>query len=122
MLQATPVDFLPFGEIIPQFWSTMQDIAGAPYDKEPERYERLSLKNYIREDNPPIFFLEAEYEHLFASKHTKKVCEKHQAMGINSKWKVYAEAEHGFIYDLTRKSQRDALEDMCRFIESGEIE
>ena len=121
MLQATPVDFLPWEGMIPAFWATMQDIAGAPYEKEPERYERLSLKNYIRPDNPPILFLEAEYEHLFPSEHTKKLVALHNEWGIKSYWKVYSKAEHGFFFELTRKSQLEALEDICHYIDFGKL-
>ncbi len=121
MLQATPVDFLPWDGMIPEFWNTMQDIAGAPYEKDPERYERLSLKNYIRRDNPPILFLEAEFEHLFPSYLTKTIVEKHNSWGIKSFWKVYSKAEHGFFYNLTRNSQLEALEDICRFVDNAEI-
>jgi hypothetical protein len=100
----------------------MQDIAGAPYDKEPERYQRLSLKNYIREDNPPIFFLEAELEHLFLSKYTHEVADRHNKMGLRSKWKEYKRVEHGFFYELKRDAQLEALEDICSFIENKPIE
>ena len=95
----------------------MQSIAGVAYETAPEVYERLSLKNYIRKDNPPVFFMEAEYENLFYSKHTKEVYERHLAWGIASKWKVYEGMEHGFFFDLVRKGQLEALEDICKYIE-----
>ena len=117
ILQATPYDFLHFEGMMPQFWATMQDIAGAPYEKDPERYERLSLKNLIRKGNPEIFFIEAEYEHLFDSRLTLKIAQDHRKMGIKSQWKVYDRVEHGFMYELTRKMQKAALEDICLFLE-----
>lgn len=117
ILQATPYDFLHFEGMMPQFWAVMQNIAGVPYDKDPERYERLSLKNYVRKDNPVTFFMEAEYEHLFDSKFTKMIAEKHREFGISTQWKVYDRVEHGFLHDLTRKMQIQALEDMCLFAE-----
>lgn len=121
MLQATPVDFFPYESIMPQFWTTMQGIAGAPYESDPERYERLSLKNYIRKDNPPIFFLEAEREHIFMPEYTLKVAKKHRALGINSQWKIYKGVEHGFFYELKRKAQIEAFEDICSFLD-GKLE
>lgn len=117
VLQATPYDFLHFEGMMPQTWSVFQDIAGAPYDKEPERYEKLSLKNYIRRDNPETFFIEAEYEHMFDSRLTLKIAEEHRKMGINTQWKVYERVEHGFMHDLKRKMQIAAFEDMCLFAE-----
>ena len=116
MLQATPYDFLPWEGMMPHFWNIMQDIAGAPYDQEPERYERLSLKNYIKSTNPPLFFLEAELENLFISELTKKIADQHRAMGIPTQWKVYSRIEHGFFYELKRKAQLEAFEDICSFL------
>ena len=118
IFQATPYDFLPFEGIMPQTWGTMQDIAGMPYDKDPERYERLSLKNYIRKDNPQTFFIEAEYEHLFDSKFTRQIALEHRKMNIDTQWKVYERVEHGFLHDLKRKMQIQAFEDMCLFAEN----
>ena len=117
VLQATPYDFLHFEGMMPQFWATMQNIAGAPYEKDPERFERLSLKNYIRRDNPQTFFMEAEYEHLFDPRLNKTIAEKHRSMGINTQWKIYERIEHGFLHDLKRKMQLQAFEDMCLFAE-----
>lgn len=121
MLQATPCDFLHWEGMMPQFWSVMQDIAGAPYDKDPDRYERLSLRNYIREENPAIFFLEAELESLFPSEHTLKIAKQHREWGIATQWKVYEKVEHGFFYELKRKRQLEAFEDICLFLE-GKLE
>ncbi|MBR2722849.1 MAG: alpha/beta hydrolase [Lentisphaeria bacterium] len=115
--QSTPYDFLPFEGIMPQFWATMQGIAGAPYDREPERYERLSLKNLVRKSNPEIFYIEAEYEHLFDPRLNLQIARAHREMGINSQWKMYDRVEHGFMYELTRKMQKEAFEDICLFLE-----
>ena len=117
ILQATPYDFLHFEGMMPQFWATMQNIAGAPYDKDPERYEKLSLKNLVRKGNPEIFYIEAEYEHLFDPRFNRKLALQHREMGINSHWKMYDRVEHGFMYELTRKMQKAAFEDICLFLE-----
>ena len=115
--QATPYDFLHFEGMMPAFWSTMQGIAGAPYEKEPERYEKLSLKNLVREDNPEIFYIEAEYEHLFDPRLNLKIVEKHRELGIKSHWKMYDRVEHGFTYDFSREMAKLAFEDFCLFLE-----
>ena len=119
MLQATPIDFAPFESMMPSIKSAMCSIAGDTYDNAPEIYEFLSPKKYIRKDNPPVFFMEAEYENLFYSKHTKEVYLQHKEMGIDSKWKVYEGVEHGFFFDLDRIAQRQALQDICDFIEGN---
>ena len=117
MLQATPCDFLYFDEMMPSMWSIMQEMAGVPYDEDPEPYERLSLKNYVRENNPPVFFIEAELETMFYSEHTLKIAKRHREMGIQTHWKVYHLMEHGFFYELRRKGQKDAFRDICLFLE-----
>lgn len=114
-LQATPVDFLPYESMMPQFWKTMQGIAGVSYEKDPDVYERLSLKNYIRKGNPTIFFLEAERENLFMPEYTLEIVKKHRDMGINSQWKIYKGVEHGFFFCLDRIAQREAFEDLCLY-------
>ncbi len=121
MLQATPVDFLPWEGMQPGMWRSMQDIAGAPFEEAPERYARLSLKNYIAKDNPPLFFLEAGFESLFPSADTLEIAKEHRAMGIQTHWKVYSRMEHGFFYELKRKAQTEAFEDICLFLE-GKLE
>ena len=117
-VQATPYDFLPYEGIMPQFWNLMQSVAGAPYDKEPERYERLSLKNLIRQDNPEIFYIEAEYEHLFDPRLNLKIARKHRELGIKSHWKMYDRVEHGFTYDFSREMAKLAFENLCSFLEN----
>jgi acetyl esterase/lipase len=121
ILHATPYDFLHWEGMMPQFWNIMQGIAGKPYDQDPERYERLSLKNYVRKNNPQTFFIEAGLEHLFPSEYTRKIAEEHRAMGIESHWKVYPRVEHGFFYELKRKAQLEAFEDFCLFLD-GRLE
>lgn len=119
LLQSTPCDFLPWDNMMPQMWSTMQGIAGAPYSEDPERYQRLSLKNYIHKDNPPLFFMEAELENMFPSDLTLKLAREHRALGIPSQWKVFRRVEHGFFYELKRPSQLEAFEDFCRFLDGN---
>lgn len=117
ILQATPYDFLPYDWRIPRFWDSMQNIAGVPYARDPEVYEKLSLKNYIREDNPVLFFMEAEFEHLFPIDLNLEITREHRKMNIPSQWKVYHHMEHGFFFELTRQMQIEAFEDSCKFLE-----
>ena len=118
-LQATPVDFLPYESMMPHFWATMQGIAGVPYDENPDVYQKLSLKNYIRKDNPPIFFLEAEREHIFMPEHTLKLVKKQNALSVESKWKLYKGVEHGFLFDLKREAQKEAFRDIISFLDGA---
>lgn len=116
-LQATPYDFKHWEGMMPSFWEQMQRIAGKSYKDDPERYERLSLINFVREDNPELFFMEAGLEHLFPSELTREIASKHRSMNIASQWKVYSRVEHGFFYELKRKMQLEAFDDVCKFLE-----
>lgn len=116
-LQATPVDFLPWEAMMPSAWAMLTSIAGVPYETNPRVYERLSMKNYINKNNPPVFFEEAELEHMFPSECTLEIAKKHRSMGIASQWKVYEKMEHGFIFSFERKAQREAFDDMCLFFD-----
>lgn len=120
ILQATPYGFTSSDVLPEKIWDSMVDIAGAAYEDDPERYERLSLRNYIRADNPPTFFLEAEKEDMFPSSKTKEILDRHILLGIPSEWKIYPEMEHGFFYELKRQGQIDAFSDICDFIEKNE--
>ena len=48
---------------------------------------------------------------------TYALVEKHWQYKINSWFKVYADAEHGFFYATSRTCQREAFEDFIRFVE-----
>jgi acetyl esterase/lipase len=117
ILQATPYDFKHWEGMMPPFWAQMERAAGGKYADDPERFERLSLCNYIREDNPEIFFIEAGLEHLFPVELTRELARKQRSMNIASCWKVYDRVEHGFFYDLTREMQKAAFKDACSFLE-----
>ena len=61
--------------------------------------------------------MEAELEHLFPSEMTLAIARKHRSMNIASQWKVYSRVEHGFFYELKRKMQLEAFDDICKFLE-----
>lgn len=120
ILHATPVHFIPYEWMSDTLKSCIRSIAGASYEDAPEVYERLSLSSYVRQDNPKTFFIEAGNESMFPSEYTKNIAEAHNRMGIPSFQKIYPNCEHGFFYDLTRKAQREAFDDICKFIENDE--
>ena len=122
ILQATPAQFTPWEDIFPHIWTSMQDIAGAPYEKEGGRYERLSLKNYIRKGNPVLFYAEAQNEHMFPYEYNAKIVETHNNLGIASFAKVYKNTEHGFFYELTRPQQKEFFEDILLFLQDRDRE
>lgn len=116
MVQATPASFEPWPESYPGIWSAIERASGGTYEESPEKFRRLSLREYIRKDNPPLFFMEAENECIFPRHYNQELLEKHLAWGIPSQMKVYQYAEHGFFYDLSRPIQHEAFEDIFNFI------
>ncbi len=121
VLQATPVQFTPWTDINPTLWSLIQKIAGVSYEEHPERYEALSLRNYLRKDNPPLFFAEAQHEHYDPPAMTYALVQKHNAMGIPSQWKMYKNVEHGFFYRLDTWQQKLLFEDIFCFLNGNPV-
>ena len=115
-LQATPVTFVPWEEIFPGIWDSMQDIVGKTYEEAPDLYKKVSPANYVKPDSPAVFFLEAENEHMFPRSLNMKMVDLLISKGVKSRCKVYRNAEHGFFYDVTRKRQEEAFIDIIDFI------
>ena len=117
-LQSTPVTFEPWEEIFPPIWAVMQEIVGKSYDEAPELYQKVSLVNYVGPDTCPVFMMEAEREHMFPLEMSMEFVRKIRDAGRRAEYKLYAKVEHGFIYDVTRRVQKEAVADMAAFIES----
>ena len=95
--------------------------AGCRYKSDPARFRALSLRNYLRADNPPLLFLEAENEHMFPSSMTREFVREHNRMNIPSQWKICRNAEHGFFYSLDRAVQQEAFQDIMRFLDGETV-
>lgn len=121
VFQSCPDTFEPWEDIFPGIWDSMQSVVGVPYEKDPELYRKLSLNRHVRPGNPPVFFLAAEAEHMFPNGRIIELAGKMNAMGNRALVKVYPRAEHGFLYSLERRQQREAFEDWLRFLEGKEI-
>ena len=115
-LQATPVYFTPWEDIFPAIWKDMQKIVGVPYEKRPELYKKVSPANYISKETCPVFFLEAENEECFPIEYNIQIVERMKELGNHAEYKIYTRAEHGFFYDLTRRQQKEAFNDILNFI------
>ena len=114
-VQAAPVTFEPWEDIFPVIWQSMQNVAGASYEEQPEVYRRYSPMTYVDADSPPVFLMEAQYEHMFPSHLAQAFAQKMKAAGRDARIKTYPGTEHGFIYDLSRWQQREAMEDLLQF-------
>jgi acetyl esterase/lipase len=115
-LQATPVYFTPWEDIFPMIWASMQNIVGVPYESNQELYKRVSPINYISKETCPVFFLEAENEECFPSEYNIHLVKNMKKMGNIAEYKIYTRAEHGFFYDLVRRQQKEAFNDILNFI------
>ncbi len=117
IFHATPCSFVPWEGMMDGAGSMMRSIAGVDYQSHPEVYEKLSLTNHISADDPQIFFIEAELEHMFFPEYTLREAHRLRQFGVPVYWKMYRNMEHGFLYTLNRAGQREALEDIVLFME-----
>jgi acetyl esterase/lipase len=117
-LQATPVRFDPWEDIFPHIWRDMQKAAGDTYENNPGLFRKLAPINHISAESPPMFFLEAENEHMFPHEYILDFLDLLRAAGGSGKSKIYTKAEHGFFYDLTRRQQKEAFADLLEFFGS----
>ncbi len=115
ILQSVPAQFIPWPDIQPNIWISMEDIAGAPYARDAERYARLSLNRIPFPTPPPTFFAEARYEAVFPPQQIRDLAEQWRRRGVPVTLKRY-DAEHGFFHALDRPPQREFLDDIVAFL------
>ena len=96
----------------------MEDIAGAAYADDPERYKRLSFNNYVSASVPPVFFSEARFESVFPPEMTRALGDELTRCGVPVKTKCY-NAEHGFFYALNAPPvQQEFFEDILAYLKN----
>ncbi len=117
-VQAAPVTFEPWDDIPPCSWGPIQRAVGTPYDERPDLYRAASPIRYVNDHSPPVFVLDAEYEHMFPAPVTQQLVDRMREAGRRVEYKVYPSTEHGFFYDITRRQQIEALEDLVAFAKS----
>ncbi len=117
-VQAVPVTLEPWEDMFPPAGDCIAAAIGKPYADAPETYRRLSPAAYFRKGMCPVFFHNAECEHMFPLSQVKDAVVKIRALGMRAEEKVYTMAEHGFFYDLTRRQQKEMFRDMLDFIAS----
>ncbi len=115
-MQAPALSFVPWDEIFPPIWSTMQKVIGTSYEENPKLYERASPIRLIRKGMPPVLILHAEREHMFPLEIAGEFQRIASGEGIEVTIKQYRSAEHGFFYALDRKVQREAFADILAFV------
>lgn len=122
ILQSVPVSLEPWEDIFPPIQASIADCAcGWSYEENPEIFRKLSMSSYLGRNNPQCFFMEAGNEHMFPGEFSLEAAKKHRQWQINSIWKKYPSAEHGFFYDTTRKIQQTAFADILDFLSDQAI-
>ena len=116
IFQSTPTYFAPWNDIFPGIATSMTDIAGVSYQDNPKVYEQLSPITYVNENSCPIFLMHASDEHMFPIWHAQNFQKKMQEYNRICQIKTYTPAEHGFFYDVTRRVQKEAFNDILDFI------
>ena len=107
-------------EIFPPIKDAMVSIAGESYIDNPDLYRRLSPYFQINDKTPPICLLDGDNEHMFPNHLAEEFVVKMQECGRSAEHHIYANAEHGFFYNIIRPCQKNAFADLTKFIESVE--
>lgn len=115
-----PVTFMPWEDIFPGIWSSMQRAVGTPYEEAPELYRTYSPETHAKDEGAPLLFLLGECEHFFPNEITEAFAQRLSRAGRRAVTRRYRRAEHGFFYDIKRSSQKAALHDCLAFLESLE--
>ena len=121
ILAFCPASFVPWEEIFPHVWTSMEQAVGVPYEKNPEIYRKLSLDHHLHREMPRTFFVEAEWEALFWPHQKIALAKKMAEMNNNVIVKIYKNMEHGFLFNFDRPHQREAFDDLVKFIERERI-
>lgn len=122
LLQSCPYSFIPWDEIFPHVWGAMQAVAGEPYQEGSEIYRKLSLDHHLHSEMPRLFFMEAEWEHMFWPPQKISLAKKIAALKCKVAVKIYKNMEHGFFYSLERPHQREAYDDFLKYVEGKQID
>jgi len=120
VVQAAPVTFEPWDDIVPSVFASMQDAVGISFDENPDAYRKVSPLYHIDGESPPAFLMNAENEHMFPLYLTHHFCNQMHGFDRRCELKTYANAEHGFFYDvgIGRWQQEEAFEDLVAFGQS----
>jgi acetyl esterase/lipase len=116
VLSCGPATLVPWEDIFPGIVSNICLAAGCSYEENPELYQRLSPEHYAAESPCPVFFSAAANEHIFPNEQVQALTEKIQAVQPLTRYKCYANCEHGFYYDITRSCQKAMQQDFVDFI------
>ncbi|OGV38566.1 MAG: hypothetical protein A2020_00565 [Lentisphaerae bacterium GWF2_45_14] len=120
-LHAPALHFEPWEDIFPGILSAMEAGMKAPYAEAKGKYKAVSPIHYLSKDSCPAFVLVAGNEHMFPCWQAEEAVKTLKGFGIKAQYKVYKNAEHGFLYALDRWQQKEAFQDILDFIASIQV-
>lgn len=116
---SAPITMEPWDEMVPAIWHDIRRIVGCSYEADPQRYRIVSPIAHVSAEAPPVLLMQAANEDVFPARQTEAFIQKMHEHGRRAHTIVYPQAEHGFFFNLTRRCQRQALDDLLRFIDDG---
>jgi acetyl esterase/lipase len=114
---SAPLTCEPWDEIVPAIWNDIRRIVAVDHVEDPQAYRRVSPIEHIRDDAPPVLLMQAANEDMFPQSLTDAFVSKMRSFGRQVDCIEYANAEHGFFYDVIRPCQQHALRDLLTFIQ-----
>lgn len=113
---SAPLTCVPWDEIVPAIWNDIRRIVGVSYEDDPQRYHIASPIEHVNAAAPPVLLMRAENEDVFPTWQDDAFMHAMRDHQRDVKQIVYPNAEHGFFYDVTRRCQQHAFQDLLRFI------
>lgn len=117
-VQAAPITFEPWPDIMPQIWADMTRVVGESFEDRPDLYRLASPIHHVSAGCPPVFIMDASQECTFPLELNDQFIDALRAVGTRVERELYRGAEHGFLYALSRSFQRQAMADLLTFVRS----
>ncbi|MEF3304745.1 alpha/beta hydrolase [Paenibacillus sp. GYB003] len=113
-----PGTLVGWPDMHPDIRASMERLVGASYDdaSSEEAFRRASPDLYVSPGAPDFLFLIVGKEQFFPHRYVYEMCDKLRAAGATSDVVLYPEAAHGFFYDVVNALQKQALDEMDRFL------
>lgn len=118
VVHAAFVRFAEWPEMFPSIYSDMKHIAGVDYQGNEALWERFSPINHLKPGGASMLIIHASNEHMIPLEQVEEFVERAKAMDVTAHLKIYAPAEHGFLYGYSRPVQKRALADVEAFLDT----
>jgi acetyl esterase/lipase len=118
ILVSAPATFEPWDDIFPGIWASMQVVVGRSWSGDPDAYRRVSPIRHVGVSPPPVLLLDGGNEHMFPRELGQAFVARLRAAGGWAERHEFPAGEHGFLYDVVRRPQREAFDHVLRFLAS----